>query len=79
MTSYAIPDKSAYYFTAGKRYPVIRWEGYENKLAVVRCDRGHERVVAEGRSPHLPPTGRQYYYFTPESLGSFSIVEDEDN
>lgn len=50
----AIPSQDGPYFTQGKRYPII---GHEAWVYIVRCDRGHKRVISMEsgiKSAHLP-------------------------
>lgn len=67
----AIPSTDSAYFTAGKAYPVVKHEAWNY---IVRCDRGHERVISMesgARSAHLPPLNAGW--FPSVLLGTFEI------
>lgn len=70
----AVPSLTSHYFTAGREYPVIREECW---VYIVRCDRGHERVICMEsgvRSAHLPPLGVARH-FDSKLLGHFTLTK----
>lgn len=67
----AIPSCDGPYFTRGKEYRILRHHAW---VYIVRCDRGHERVISMesgARSAHLVPSGSGW--FPSELLGTFEI------
>jgi hypothetical protein len=69
----AVPSITSHYFTAGREYRVLRREAY---VLIVRCDRGHERVISQesgARCAHLPPLDAPRH-FPSSLLGHFTIT-----